>query len=55
MAAYCHYTLESVDWSPQNIIAAALGSTVYLSSQHTSKVVQLCTLVGGDTVCDVMI
>lgn len=45
------YYLNLIDWSPNNILAAALGSTVYLWNAATGKIEELTSLEGNDYVC----
>ena len=45
--------LNLVDWSPTNILAVALGSTVYLWNAGTGTIEQLFELEGNDYVCSV--
>ena len=51
------FYLNLIDWSASNIVAVALGSTVYLWSGTTGTVTKLCEYVGsargGDSVCSV--
>ena len=53
-----HYTifhpdLNLVDWSASNILAVALGNSVYLWNAGSGQIEQLCTLEGSETVCSV--
>lgn len=45
--------LNLVDWSSSNILAVALGSTVYLWNAGTGQIEELCSLEGSETVCSV--
>lgn len=45
--------LNLVDWSSSNILAVALGNSVYLWNAGTGQIEQLCTLEGSETVCSV--
>ena len=45
--------LNLVDWSPTNILAVALGATVYLWNAGTGTIEQLFELEGNDYVCSV--
>lgn len=47
------YYLNLVDWSPTNILAVALGSTVYLWNAATGTIEQLFELESNDYVCSV--
>lgn len=47
------YYLNLVDWSHHNILAVALGSSVYLWSACTSKVTRLCDYGAEDTVTSI--
>ncbi|XP_041979792.1 cell division cycle protein 20 homolog [Aricia agestis] len=47
------YYLNLVDWSASNILAVALGSSVYLWNAGTGQIEQLLTLEGSETVCSV--
>ncbi|KAL8618877.1 hypothetical protein ACOMHN_000884 [Nucella lapillus] len=44
------YYLHTLDWSSGNVIAAALGSEVYLWNATTSTITQLMTAADGDYV-----
>lgn len=45
------YYLNLVDWSPNNILAIALGTHVYLWNAATGQIDQLLELEGMDYVC----
>lgn len=45
--------LNLIDWSPNNILAVALSSNVYLWNAGTGSIEQLLTLEGSDSVCSV--
>lgn len=45
--------LNLIDWSPNNILAVALGANIYLWNAGTGKIQQLFTLEGSDYVCSV--
>jgi WD domain, G-beta repeat. len=45
--------LNLIDWSPNNILAVALSSNVYLWNADTGSIQQLLTLEGSDFVCSV--
>ncbi|KAJ2951190.1 hypothetical protein O0L34_g5582 [Tuta absoluta] len=47
------YYLNLVDWSPSNILAVALGNSVYLWNAGTGQIEQLLSLEGSETVCSV--
>ncbi|PZC84082.1 hypothetical protein B5X24_HaOG205804 [Helicoverpa armigera] len=47
------YYLNLVDWSLSNILAVALGNSVYLWNAATGQIEQLLTLEGSETVCSV--
>lgn len=47
------YYLNLIDWSPNNILAVALSSNVYLWNAGTGSIQQLLTLEGSDFVCSV--
>lgn len=47
------FYLNLIDWSEQNYLAVGLGSSVYLWSAITSKVLKLCDLGLNDTVTSV--
>ena len=47
------YYLNLVDWSHNNVLSVALGSSVYMWSAHTAKVSRLCELEGDDAVTSV--
>ncbi|CAG4935951.1 unnamed protein product [Parnassius apollo] len=47
------YYLNLVDWSASNILAVALGNSVYLWNAGTGQIEQLLTLEGSETVCSV--
>ncbi|GMI65447.1 cell cycle switch protein 52 A1, FIZZY-related 2 [Hibiscus trionum] len=42
-----------VDWSPNNVLAAGLGSCVYLWNVNSSKVTKLCDLGINDDICSI--
>jgi WD40 repeat protein len=43
--------LNLIDWSPNNILAVALNTSVYLWNAGTGNIQQLLTLEGADFVC----
>lgn len=43
--------MNLVDWSPNNILAVALGSDVYLWNADTGTISQLLEMGPGDHVC----
>ena len=45
--------LNLIDWSPNNILAVALNTNVYLWNAGTGSIQQLLTLEGIDSVCSV--
>uniref|UniRef100_A0A1B6GJ63 Cell division cycle protein 20 homolog n=1 Tax=Cuerna arida TaxID=1464854 RepID=A0A1B6GJ63_9HEMI len=45
------YYLNLIDWSPNNVLAVALGSSVYLWNATTGNIDQLMELEGTDYVC----
>jgi WD40 repeat protein len=45
--------LNLIDWSLNNILAVALGASIYLWNAGTGKIQQLFTLEGSDYVCSV--
>ncbi|XP_075227152.1 cell division cycle 20 protein fzy [Lycorma delicatula] len=45
------YYLNLIDWSPSNILAVALGASVYLWNAGTGNIDHLIDLEGGDYVC----
>lgn len=45
------YYLNLIDWSPNNILAVALGSSVYLWNASTGNIEQLLELEGSDYIC----
>mmetsp|Transcript_24902 Transcript_24902/g.41631 ORF Transcript_24902/g.41631 Transcript_24902/m.41631 type:complete len:540 (-) Transcript_24902:1789-3408(-) len=47
------YYLNLVDWSSNNVLSVALGSSVYLWSACTSKVTRLCDLGEDDSVTSI--
>ncbi|XP_060801427.1 cell division cycle protein 20 homolog [Amyelois transitella] len=47
------YYLNLVDWSASNILAVALGNSVYLWNAGTGQIDQLLSLEGSETVCSV--
>ncbi|KAM7260040.1 hypothetical protein ACFE04_015781 [Oxalis oulophora] len=48
------YYSNLVDWSPNNLLAVGLGTSVYLWNGHNGEVTKLCDLeTGGDSVCSV--
>ncbi|XP_049872484.1 cell division cycle protein 20 homolog [Pectinophora gossypiella] len=47
------YYLNLVDWSQSNILAVALGNSVYLWNAGTGQIEQLLSLEGSETVCSV--
>ncbi|CAG5093872.1 Similar to CDC20: Cell division cycle protein 20 homolog (Homo sapiens) [Cotesia congregata] len=47
------YYLNLVDWSPSNILAVALGSTVYLWNAASGTIEQLFELENNEVVCSV--
>lgn len=44
------YYLNLLDWSATNILAVALGKTVYLWNATTSDITQLCEMSGDDNI-----
>ncbi|KAK7307823.1 hypothetical protein VNO77_41229 [Canavalia gladiata] len=47
------FYLNLVDWSSNNVLAVALGNSVYLWNACSSKVTKLCELGEDDCVCSV--
>lgn len=47
------YYLNLLDWNSNNVLAAALGSSVYLWNAGTGSIEQLLELEGNDYVCSV--
>lgn len=47
------YYLNLVDWSASNILAVALGNSVYLWNAGTGQIEQLMSLSASETVCSV--
>ncbi|XP_020217911.1 protein FIZZY-RELATED 1 [Cajanus cajan] len=47
------FYLNLVDWSSNNVLAVALGNSVYLWNASSSKVTKLCELGVDDSVCSV--
>ncbi|XP_057318779.1 cell division cycle protein 20 homolog [Microplitis mediator] len=47
------YYLNLVDWSPNNILAVALGTTVYLWNAATGTIEQLFELENNELICSV--
>ncbi|XP_063622293.1 cell division cycle protein 20 homolog [Cydia splendana] len=47
------YYLNLVDWSASNILAVALGNSVYLWNAGTGQIEQLMALEASETVCSV--
>lgn len=47
------YYLNLVDWSANNVLAVALGPSVFLWSASSSKVTKLCELAPGDSITSV--
>ncbi|KAL6076452.1 Protein FIZZY-RELATED 2 [Balamuthia mandrillaris] len=47
------FYLNLLDWSPQNLLAVALGDCVYLWNASTSQVTRLCNLAPADSVTSV--
>jgi cell division cycle 20-like protein 1 (cofactor of APC complex) len=47
------FYLNLVDWSPGNVLAVGLGSSVYLWSAFTSRVTRLCDLGDRNSVASV--
>ena len=47
------YYLNLVDWSSTNVLAVALGGSIFLWSASTSKVSKLCELEGTDTITSI--
>ncbi|XP_017786330.1 PREDICTED: cell division cycle protein 20 homolog [Nicrophorus vespilloides] len=47
------YYLNLIDWSGNNVLAAALGSHLYLWDAGTGKIEQLMELEGNDYICSV--
>jgi len=45
--------LNLIDWSPNNILAVALNTYVYLWNAGTGSIQQLLSLEGSDSVCSV--
>ena len=47
------YYLNLVDWSSNNVLSVALGSSVYLWSAYTSKVTKLMDVEGDDSITSI--
>ncbi|XP_012276998.1 cell division cycle protein 20 homolog [Orussus abietinus] len=47
------YYLNLIDWSPNNVLAVALGGNIYLWNAGTGTIEQLLEMEGNDYVCSV--
>lgn len=52
MVIFCLFSdLNLLDWSASNILAVALGNSIYLWNAGTGQIEELLTLEGSDHVC----